>query len=1052
MTEKNKQKKYYSDLDPKPNFAQLELNILEFWEEKKIFNKSVNDRSEENEYVFYDGPPFANGLPHYGHLLTGFVKDIIPRYQTMKGRRVERRFGWDCHGLPAEMETEKELGLNGRSGVINFGVKNFNDHCRESVMKYTQEWETTVNRQARWVDFDNDYKTLDLNYMESVIWAFKKLWDQDLIYEKAKVMPYSWKAETPLSNFETRLDDSYRERVDPAITVKFSLEEDSNLGKSIDILVWTTTPWTLPSNLALAVGEDISYSIFSNGKDSILIAENTVEKYKQELDGMKKIKTINGDLLVGMSYKPIFDYFSDTENSFKILAADFVNTEEGTGIVHMAPGFGEDDQIVCESHGIPIKSPVDSRGKFTSEIKDYEGMLVFDANEEIIKNLDSRKILFKHEEYSHRYPHSWRTDEPLIYKAVNSWFVEVTKFRDRMSELNQQINWIPNHIKDGAFGRWLSGARDWSISRNRFWGTPIPVWKSDNPEFPRIDVYGSLDEIEKDFGVRPSDLHRPAIDELTRPNPDDPSGKSMMVRVEEVLDCWFESGSMPFAQVHYPFENKAWFDSHFPADFIVEYIAQTRGWFYTLMVLSTALFDSHPFKNAIGHGVVVDETGSKLSKRLRNYPSPEEVWEKYGSDALRWFLVSSPILKGHNLEIDRKGSGIETAIRKVIVPIWNSLYFFVLYSNLEHIKAEEIRTSEVLIDQYILGKMRKLIVDVNEKMENYEITDACIQISDFIDVLNNWYIRRSRPRFWDNVKSPEVLSAYNTLYTVLKNFFKILAPFLPLISEFAFKKLSNEISVHLEDWPSEENFEEEDELIEKMDFVRQIVSVALSIRKINNLRVRQPVKSVTVISPDFDINSLNEYEDLIKEEINSKEIIYSKESFSLGGYQLKLNPRVLGPKLGHDVQKCIIAAREDKWEQDDKGKILIEGYILEEDEFTLEPVSNEDKGIQKISGFNVFIKLDLNITSDLKSEGFARDLVRLIQNIRRDTKLEVTDKVNVEIFCSKKLKESFLNHYEYISEQTLSHSLNIQEKIKSDDNLFTGKISGEEINLSVLKK
>ncbi|HJN58613.1 MAG TPA: isoleucine--tRNA ligase, partial [Dehalococcoidia bacterium] len=790
MTENNKQEKYYSDLDPKPNFAQLELDILEFWEEKKIFNKSVNDRSEENEYVFYDGPPFANGLPHYGHLLTGFVKDIIPRYQTMKGRRVERRFGWDCHGLPAEMESEKELRLNGRSGVINFGVKNFNDHCRESVMKYTKEWETTVNRQARWVDFDNDYKTLDLNYMESVIWAFKKLWDQGLIYEKAKVMPYSWKAETPLSNFETRLDDSYRERIDPAVTVKFSLEGNSNLGKSIDILVWTTTPWTLPSNLALAVGEDISYSIFSNGKNSILIAENTVEKYKQELDGMKKIKTIKGDLLVGISYKPIFDYFSGTENSFKILSADFVNTEEGTGIVHMAPGFGEDDQIVCESHGIPIKSPVDSRGKFTSEIKDYEGMLVFDANEEIIKNLDSRKILFKHEEYSHSYPHSWRTDEPLIYKAVNSWFVEVTKFRDRMSELNQQINWIPNHIKNGAFGRWLSGARDWSISRNRFWGTPIPVWKSDNPEFPRIDVYGSLDEIEKDFGVRPSDLHRPAIDELTRPNPDDPSGKSMMVRVEEVLDCWFESGSMPFAQVHYPFENKAWFDSHFPADFIVEYIAQTRGWFYTLMVLSTALFDSHPFKNAIGHGVVVDETGSKLSKRLQNYPSPEEVWGKYGSDALRWFLVSSPILKGHNLEIDRKGSGIETALRKVIVPIWNSLYFFMLYSNLEHIKAEEIRTSEVLIDQYILGKIRKLIVDVNEKMENYEITDACAQISDFIDVLNNWYIRRSRPRFWDNVKSPEVLSAYNTLYTVLKNFFKVLAPFLPLISEFAYKKLS----------------------------------------------------------------------------------------------------------------------------------------------------------------------------------------------------------------------------------------------------------------------
>ena len=1051
MTEKQKQEKFYSDLQPKPDFAQIELEILNFWQNESIFKKSVNGRSDKNEYVFYDGPPFANGLPHYGHLLTGFVKDIIPRYQTMIGKRVDRRFGWDCHGLPAEMESEKELDLNGRSEVINFGVKKFNDHCRESVMKYTKEWETTVNRQARWVDFRNDYKTLDLNYMESVIWAFKKLWDKGLIYEKAKVMPYSWKAETPLSNFETRLDDSYRERVDPAVTVKFSLN-DSDLGDSIDVLVWTTTPWTLPSNLALAVGSDITYSIFSNGNNYLLIAENTVEKYKNELEGMEKIKTIKGEILIGKSYKPIFDYFSDTENAFRILEADFVNTEEGTGIVHMAPGFGEDDQIVCESHGIPVKSPVDSRGNFTSEISDYEGMLVFDANKEIIKYLDSRNILFKHEEYSHSYPHSWRTDEPLIYKAVNSWFVEVTKFRDRMSELNQQINWIPNHIKDGAFGRWLSGARDWSISRNRFWGTPIPVWKSDNPNYPRVDVYGSLDEIEKDFGVRPTDLHRPAIDELTRPNPDDPSGKSMMVRVEEVLDCWFESGSMPFAQVHYPFENKEWFDSHFPADFIVEYIAQTRGWFYTLMVLSTALFDSHPFKNAIGHGVVVDETGSKLSKRLKNYPSPEEVWNKYGSDALRWFLVSSPILKGHNLEIDRKGSGIETSLRKVIVPIWNSLYFFILYSNLEEIKGQDINTSNVLIDKYILGKTRKLIEDVNLHMKNYEITEACSKISDFIDVLNNWYIRRSRPRFWDNIKSSEVLSAYNTLYTVLKSFFRVLSPFLPLISEYAYKKLTNEKSVHLQDWPSIDDFQEENNLIEKMDFVRQIVSVALSIRKINNLRVRQPIKSVTIISPDLNVDWLDEYESLIKEEINSKEIIYSKESYSLDGYSLTLNPRVLGPKLSHDVQKCIIAAREGRWEQDDQGRVIIEGYILEENEFSINPVSTEEKGIQKVIGFNVFVKLDLNISPELESEGLARDLVRLIQNIRRDTKLEVTDKVKVEVFCTEKMKKSFMGYYQYIADQILADSLSFSQEVKDRDDLISEKISGERVNISVLKK
>ena len=655
---KKNKKKYYPEIDPSINFPRVEESILKKWDKEKTFEKSISNRDGSNEFVFYDGPPFANGLPHYGHILTGFVKDIIPRFQTMKGSKVDRVFGWDCHGLPAEMESEKELGITGRKQIQEFGVEKFNNHCQESVMKYTKEWEVTVGRQARWVDFENDYKTMDLDYMESVMWAFKQLWNKGLVYEKDRVMPYSWKAETPLSNFETRLDDSYRERKDPAVTVKFEIDatdvDFGNDNKSY-LLAWTTTPWTLPSNLACAVGKDIDYSIINLNNENLIIASSVLENFKDVLEDSKKIKVIKGENIIGTKYFPLFDYFIGTKNAFRVLEADFVNTEEGTGIVHMAPGFGEDDQLVCEENGIPIVCPVDDQGRFTKEVKDYENLLVFEANEKIISDLKNKNIIIKKQNYLHNYPHCWRTDEPLIYKSVNSWYVEVSSFKDRMVELNQDISWTPDHIKDGTFGKWLAGARDWSISRNRFWGTPIPVWKSNDPKYPRIDVYGSLDELEKDFGVRPENLHRPHIDKLIRPNPDDPTGKSQMVRVTEVFDCWFESGSMPFAQVHYPFENKNWFESHFPADFIVEYIGQTRGWFYTMMVLSTAIFDKPPFKNCICHGIVLDSNGVKLSKKLRNYPEPEMIWDKYGADSLRWFLSSSPVLKGQNLQMDMEG-------------------------------------------------------------------------------------------------------------------------------------------------------------------------------------------------------------------------------------------------------------------------------------------------------------------------------------------------------------------------------------------------------------
>ena len=739
-------KSHYPEVNQNLDFAKMEEEILRFWQAEKIFEKSVEIRNfsadldednvspvkepcalkdhvgcrhsheEKSEFVFYDGPPFANGLPHYGHLLTGFIKDLVARYQTMKGKKVERKFGWDTHGLPVEMETEKELTakegrpISGQIAIQEYGIEKFNAACQASVMKYADDWENYVTRQGRFVDFKNSYKTMDVNYMESVLWAFKELHNKGLLYEDFRVVPYSWACQTPLSNFETRMDNSYRQKASKAVTVKFELTEVPEFLKrfnptKVSLVAWTTTPWTLPSNLALAVGEHIGYAALKRDDEIIIKSVSSLNKSIQlqkgfqdyisynseyrrillelnsslpsEYSGYEAVSLLIGDLLIGLKYRPLFPYLIEkTKNSFVVLHGDFVTTDEGTGIVHMAPGFGEDDQLLCKANGIPTLCPVDEGGKFTSEIFDLgdlslKGRQVFDTNDDIIKYIKSTGAWLKTEQYLHNYPHCWRTDTPLIYRAVSSWYVKVTDFKDRMVELNQGINWIPNHIKDGQFGKWLEGARDWSITRNRFWGCPVPVWRSDDPTYPRIDVYGSIADLEKDFGVKVDNLHRPFIDKLTRPNPNDPTGKSKMVRVTDVLDCWFESGSMPYAQVHYPFENKEWFEQNFPADFITEYVAQTRGWFYTLMVLSTALFDRAPFKNVICHGTILDENSQKLSKRLKNYADPLEIFSTFGSDAMRFYMISQPVMRGQELRIDKEGKAIRDTLRLSIKPLIN---------------------------------------------------------------------------------------------------------------------------------------------------------------------------------------------------------------------------------------------------------------------------------------------------------------------------------------------------------------------------------------------
>jgi isoleucyl-tRNA synthetase len=1008
-----------------PDFPALECEVLDYWAADDTFRASIQGRDGAPEYVFYDGPPFANGLPHYGHLLTGYVKDIVPRYRTMCGYKVERRFGWDTHGLPAELEVQRQLGITDKAQIEAMGIGAFNDACRDSVLKYTAEWRAYVTRQARWVDFDNDYKTLDLPFMESVIWAFKQLWDKGLAYEGVRVLPYCWNDETPLSSHELRMDDDvYQSRQDPAVTVGFRIDAtDSDLDGAY-LLIWTTTPWTLPSNQAVAVNPAVEYVVIEADGRRLVMARERLGAYARELgEDPAILGTYVGEQLLGLRYLPPFAYFADSENSFQVLRGDFVTTEDGTGIVHMAPAYGEDDKTTTDTVDITPVTPVDAKGRFDASVPDYRGQQVFDANAAIIRDLKNgtgpaavnSPVLIRHETYDHPYPHCWRCRNPLIYRAVSSWFVKVTEFRDRMVELNQQITWYPEHVKDGQFGKWLAGARDWSISRNRYWGTPIPVWTSDDPVYPRIDVYGSLDELEADFGVRPDNLHRPFIDELTRPNPDDPTGRSTMRRIEDVFDVWFDSGSMPYGQVHYPFENDDWFRGHFPGDFIVEYIGQTRGWFYTLHVLATALFDRPAFRTCVAHGIVLGNDGAKMSKSLRNYPDVNEVFDRDGSDAMRWFLMASPILRGGNLVVTEQG--IREGVRQVLLPLWNAYSFLALY-------APSIGTwrtdSANVLDRYILAKLAALRDGLTDAMDVCDISGACEQLRQFTEALTNWYVRRSRSRFW--TEDPD---AIDTLHTVLEVTTRLAAPLLPMATEVIWRGITGGRSVHLADWPQAGVLPADPDLVAAMDQVREVCSAASSLRKANKLRVRLPLSKLTVAVDDPKL--LAPFVDLIADELNVKAVELTDDIAGYGRFELTVNARTAGPRLGKAVQDAIRAVKAGAGVANPDGTLGAGEVTLLPEEFSSRLVAADEQFTAALPGGSGLVVLDGTVTPELEAEGWAKDRIRELQDLRKSSGLDVSDRISVTMAVPAERADWAGAHRDLIAGEVLATSFEFGE-------------------------
>jgi len=1006
-----------------PDFPALELDMLAIWESKDIFKRSLRG---DKEFVFYDGPPFATGLPHYGHLLAGTLKDIVPRYWTMRGYRVERRFGWDTHGLPVEMEIEKKLGLNGPADILEYGVANYNEQCRSIVLRYTEAWRSTVTRLGRWVDFDDDYKTLDPSFMESVWWVFAKLWEKGLVYEGYKVMPYSWRLGTPLSNFEANMD--YRKVQDPAVTITLPTKD----GSGDVFLAWTTTPWTLPSNMALCVHPSLPYVRARRAGDDTVYVLAEARASAVLGDDHEVLETLTGKDLIGRTYVPLFDCFLDAaeEGAFRVVADDYVTADDGTGIVHMAPAFGEDDWRVCQRDGVPLRDAVDDEGCFTPVLPMVAGQQVKAADPILIRDLKERGRMLKHETLVHEYPFCWRSGTPLIYKAISTWFVKVTDIRDRMVELNAETRWVPDYVGGARFANWLKDARDWAISRNRFWGTPLPIWQCDACD--TTEVFGSIDALSKRANTNVTDLHKHFVDPLTFTCKE---CSGTMKRVPEVLDCWFESGAMPYAQNHYPFENKDLVENNLPADFIAEGLDQTRGWFYTLLILSTALFDRPAFKNVIVNGLILAEDGQKMSKRLRNYPPPDDVVNKYGADSLRAYLINSPVVRAEPMRFSERG--VREVVRSVILPLWNATSFFLTYASVDGWTppATPSKVSDRnILDQWVTSVVQSLVDEVNREMEAYRLYNVIPGVLGFIDHLTNWYIRRSRRRFWRSDNALDKQHAFETLYEVLCIFSRLLAPILPFMAEVLYQRLeagkrdSAEDSVHLERFPESDATLVQPDLESAMAIVRQVVTLGRALRETHRLRVRQPLPSLDIAVSDTPVPEALQgvLGALVAEELNVREVRWVDDLGDHVTWTAKANFKVLGRRLGKRmkvVAKGIFGLTSAQVKQvADGGTVEIEGEVLGADALIITQQST-GTGASTSEG-PIAIHLDTNITPELRREGLVRELVAVCQRARKNAGLEVEDRIVLSIrTADHDLTTAIAEHADFIRGETLAVSL-----------------------------
>lgn len=1032
-------------VNPKVDFPALEENVLKFWEDEKIFEKSVENRPEDNPFVFYDGPPFATGLPHFGHFVPGTIKDAIPRFKAMKGYQVERRFGWDCHGLPVEYEMQKTLNLAGYSDINAYGVGAFNEKCRSIVLRYTAEWKKAITRLGRWVQFEGGYRTMDCDYMESVWWIFKTLYEKGLIYEGYNILPFSPGLSSPLSNFEVNLG-GYKDVVDPAITVKFAVDGQ----KDTYFLAWTTTPWTLPSNLALALGPDIDYVKVrdkESGEKYILGKERLGAYYKTE-DAYEILEHHKGTELAGMTYEPLFPYFAHLkkQGAFITVLGDYVTIEDGCGIVHTAPGFGVDDYEVLKGTGIPVVCPIDLECRFTDEVPDWKGVFVKDADKGIIAWIKEHGKLVKRENYLHSYPFCYRTHGPLIYRAMNCWFVNVTKIKETILDCNEQITWVPDHIKHGRFGKWLEGAHDWAISRNRFWGNPIPVWKCDGSDY--LEVIGSKEELEKKAGRKVDDLHRHFIDDLTWPSPD---GKGTMRRVPDILDCWFESGSMPVGQLHYPFENKEYFETHFPADFINEGLDQTRGWFYTLTIIAAALFEKPAFLNCIVSGIVLTADGKKMSKSEHNYTDPMEIVNQYGADSLRFALMNSGVAHGDDLKFSE--DSVKEVIKTLLLPLWNAYSFFTTYANIDGYEPSSTAYDKLVnpLDKWIESALQKLVKDSTDAYEAYDVQKAASVLVSFIDGLNNWFIRRSRRRFWRGGDDIDKKQAYDTLYHVLLTFVKIAAPLVPFVTEDIYSNLRTKDmpeSVHLCDYPLYEEAKRDFVLERRMELTQKAISMGRALRSSANIKIRQPLNMLYLVDRDANEQAiLKEMEDIIAEELNVKSVHLQSAEEGLVTYSAKANFKALGKKLGKDMKE--VSALIEKLKANVISRLLDGGTAdisYSQGSLTLSAddviVRREEKdNVKVLNDDTLTVGFDTEITEDLLLEGIARDLVRSVQNLRKESGFEVSDRIELTVQGTDDVKRAVEAFKDYISGETLSEKIVVTDGLPDGTEVECGEHS-----------